>query len=124
MEYTPLFVYGTLMQGEPNHGLLRTARFAAEDSLQGAHLYDLGPYPMLLQGPGQVYGERYLIPLNLLPAIDDLEDHPEVYHRQWLQLVSGEPAWVYVGQPQFTQGCPVISTGQWRQRAILRSGPQ
>ncbi len=123
MEYMPLFVYGTLMRGESNHGLLRSARFVAEDILPGAQLYDLGPYPMILQEPGQVYGERYLIPLNVLSAIDDLEDHPKVYQRQWLQLVSGEFAWVYMGQPQLTQGYSVIASGQWRYRVILSSGP-
>ncbi len=122
MEYTPLFVYGTLMQGEPNHGLLRTAKLIAEDALQGACLYDLGPYPMILLESGCVYGERYYIPLNLLPAIDDLEEHPEVYQRQWLQLLSGESAWVYVGQARFTQGCPPIRTGRWREQSSLRSG--
>lgn len=122
MEYTPLFVYGTLLQGECHHGLLRTAQFVGEDCLQGAVLYDLGPYPMILAEPGQVYGERYHIPLNLLPAIDDLEDHPQVYQRQWWQLLSGEFAWVYMGQPQFIQGCPVIPGGRWRQRSSsLRS---
>lgn len=119
MEYTPLFVYGTLLRGEPNHGLLLTAKFVAEDVLEGARLYDLGPYPMLLAEPGSVYGERYFIPLNLLPAIDDLEDHPEVYQRQWLQLQSREFAWVYVGQAKFTQGRPVIGSGRWQKRSSM-----
>ncbi len=119
VDSTEIFVYGSLLQGESNHAYLKSAVFVALDSLDRAQLFDLGAYPMLLWGDGiegTVYGERYQIPLSLLPLLDELEDHPTVYQRRWLRLYSGQEAWVYVGQPSFTRNRPQLIHGSWRNR--------
>lgn len=121
--WIPLFVYGSLLRGEFNHHYLKGAQFQGSDHLVGFQMFDLGPYPMLIAGqnldpqlpiPEPIGGERYGIPPSLLLVLDELEEHPEVYRRQWLQLVSGAWAWVYVGT-QLGIPAPRVSGGDWRQ---------
>jgi gamma-glutamylcyclotransferase (GGCT)/AIG2-like uncharacterized protein YtfP len=116
IEDTYLFVYGSLLKGESHHHLLAKSIFLGRDALAGMQLFDLGEYPMIYPGSGTVYGERYQIPLSLLLVLDDFEDHPEIYQRQWLLLASGEKAWAYVGQPFYTSGYPWVAGGDWRRR--------
>ena len=66
-EETPLFVYGTLRRGQPNHDRLRGARWLGQASLEGACLYDLGPFPMAIAAEGVVFGEVYAVALAALP---------------------------------------------------------
>ncbi len=117
--WTQVFVYGSLLQGEENHHFLQSARCLGEDRLLGLRLYHLGRYPMICWGPGWVKGERYQISLQLLSLLDELEDHPHVYRREWLQLQSGTHAWIYVGRPEMVQGYPHLPEGDWRQRHRL-----
>ena len=56
---TSVFVYGTLKEGQSNH---RVARRAGRHTLELAtlwehQLYDLGPFPAVVPGPGYVMGE-------------------------------------------------------------------
>jgi gamma-glutamylcyclotransferase (GGCT)/AIG2-like uncharacterized protein YtfP len=113
---TVVFVYGSLRRGGQYHSLLQGAEFLGTDSLDHIDLYDLGPYPMAIPGRNRLYGECYRIPLSLLPRLDELEDHPRLYQRQWVQLESGTSAWVYLGRPEQVQGCPLISSGCWLPR--------
>ncbi len=114
---TTLFVYGSLLKGEAYHTLIEQGDWLGEDALEGSQLFNLGPYPMLLlSATGTVWGECYQILAAMIPDLDEFEDHPTIYQRQWLQLRSGRQAWVYVGQPQFTVGFPQIVTGRWQDR--------
>jgi gamma-glutamylcyclotransferase (GGCT)/AIG2-like uncharacterized protein YtfP len=61
-----------------------------------------------------VYGERYRIPPHLLLTLDQLEEHPHVYQRRWLPLISGESAWIYLGTPAWVQGSRRIRSGCWK----------
>jgi gamma-glutamylcyclotransferase (GGCT)/AIG2-like uncharacterized protein YtfP len=70
-------VYGTLKRGEANHHLLAEGRSAhvADGYVRGA-LYDLGPYPALVDGVGRVAVEVYrLRDDSLLELLDQLEDY-------------------------------------------------
>jgi molybdenum cofactor guanylyltransferase len=113
---TLIFVYGTLLAGESNHGLLAQAEFWGVDRLPNAQLYNLGEYPMILPGSGIVTGEVYRVTAGILAQLDILEEHPEVYFREQIILASGRSSQVYWGRSQYTVNCPEIAGGDWRLR--------
>jgi molybdenum cofactor guanylyltransferase len=113
---TIIFVYGTLLAGESNHGLLANAEFLGADRLRNAQLYDLGEYPMMLPGAGVVTGEVYRVTADTLAALDIVEEHPEIYFRGQIILESGRSSQVYWGRSQHTINCPGIAGGDWRLR--------
>jgi gamma-glutamylcyclotransferase (GGCT)/AIG2-like uncharacterized protein YtfP len=116
-----IFVYGTLLRGESNHHLLQNAKFLGGDRLANAQLFDLGEYPMILPGAGIVQGEIYLVSEEILMKLDVLEEHPIIYCRTSVTLQSGTVAQVYWGRPQYAQGFPGITGGDWRQRNVNSS---
>jgi molybdenum cofactor guanylyltransferase len=111
-----IFVYGTLLAGESNHGLLANAEFLGADRLLNAKLYDLGEYPMILPGEGAVTGEVYRVTADTLVELDILEEHPEIYFRGQIILESGRSSQVYWGRSQHTVNCAGIACGDWRLR--------
>lgn len=110
---TLLFVYGTLKQRQTHHERLQGARWEGEALLEGACLYDLGPFPMAIAGEGEVQGELYALPFRLLAAIDVFEGAPRLYQRHWLPLADGRQAWVYLGQPRHVRHVRRVPGGQW-----------
>jgi molybdenum cofactor guanylyltransferase len=115
---TLIFVYGTLLAGESNHGLLAQAEFLGADRLHHADLYHLGEYPMMLPGKGTVTGEVYRVTRDTLAHLDILEEHPQIYFRGQIILESGRSSQVYWGRSQHTVNCPGIACGDWRQRDL------
>ncbi|MBO0347628.1 gamma-glutamylcyclotransferase [Phormidium pseudopriestleyi FRX01] len=115
-EFVDLFVYGSLMRGEINHYLLENAEYIADDAIADADLFNLGPYPMFVPGMGTLYGECYHIPLQIIPNLDRLEDHPHFYQRLWMLCLSGQTRLVYQGFASHIKGCPQIVSGSWRDR--------
>jgi gamma-glutamylcyclotransferase (GGCT)/AIG2-like uncharacterized protein YtfP len=111
-----IFVYGTLLQGESNHGLLADAEFLGIDRLTNAQIFDLGDYPMIVPGEGLVLGEVYRISPAILQKLDILEEHPDYYQRGLAILQSGCNALVYWGRAELVAGCSVITSGSWRDR--------
>jgi gamma-glutamylcyclotransferase (GGCT)/AIG2-like uncharacterized protein YtfP len=122
---TLLFVYGTLKRGQPNHARLQGARWLGEAWLEGACLYDLGPFPMAIAAEGRVTGELYAVPLEVLPLVDAFEGCPRLYQRHWLPLADGRQAWVYLGQGRQVRHSPRLEAGTWpaRGRKTLQSLP-
>jgi molybdenum cofactor guanylyltransferase len=116
---TIIFVYGTLLAGESNHGLLANAEFLGADRLSNAQLYNLGEYPMILPGEGTVTGEVYRVTSATLTELDILEEHPEIYFRDQIILESGRSSQVYWGRSQHTVNYPGIACGDWRLRDRL-----
>lgn len=116
-----LFVYGTLMEGEPNAPLLaglqrRPARVAAA-------LHDCGPYPALRLGPGEVRGELLDLPLERLAALDALEGAAPAgapggaYRRSVLPARhEGGIARAYVYVMDDAARFPPIPSGDWRDK--------
>jgi molybdenum cofactor guanylyltransferase len=118
---TIIFVYGTLLAGESNHGLLASAKFLGADRLPNAKLYNLGAYPMMLPGEGTVTGEVYRVTADTLAELDILEEHPKIYFRDQIILESGRSSQVYWGRSQYTVNCPGIACGDWRLRDRVSS---
>src|SRR5262249_32720315 len=93
-----IFVYGTLLSGEANHGLLSSARLIASIRTPPEYwLYDLGPYPALvMNGEEAVTGEIYEIDEGTLEELDRFEEHPDLYIRRKVTLGPHGDAFVYV----------------------------
>src|SRR5262249_38344841 len=83
-----VFVYGTLLSGEANHGHLAGARYVGSGRTRAeVELRDLGAYPALIAGGAQaVVGEIYEVDEATLAALDALEDHPAYYRRTEIVL--------------------------------------
>ena len=93
-----LFVYGSLMQGQPAAWRLAEARFAGEaQTTDGFALFDLGEFPgMQRSTDGRVHGEVYEIPSELLPALDAYEDSPTLFSRETIRLADDREAIAYL----------------------------
>lgn len=115
---TRVFVYGTLLAGEANHGLLARARFVgAARTPAGYALHDLGAYPAMIAGGGDaIVGEVYDVDAATLQALDELEDHPTYYQRTVIALADGAPAATYLLSATDVAGHAVIASGSWRAR--------
>jgi len=111
-----VFVYGTLLRGEANHGLLARARFVATGRTEAAFdLVDLGDYPALVEGGGTIVtGELYEVDAATLAALDRLEEHPDVYRCSPIRLLGDVLAHTYLLPAELAAGHPRIATGDWR----------
>lgn len=113
---TRVFVYGTLLSGDPNHRLLRGARLVGQARTQPRFtLYDYGPFPTLADG-GQhtVEGEVYEVDAPMLAALDRLEGHPHFYQRSPITLDCGSRVEAYLFPKARLAGCLTIASGSWR----------
>jgi gamma-glutamylaminecyclotransferase len=112
-----LFVYGSLLRGERNHGRLEGARFLGPArTLARYALYDLGAYPGLTEGSSAVEGELYEVDARQLAALDAFENHPRFYRRGPVVLAGGGRAETYLLTRAQVAGRPVVSLGSWRAR--------
>lgn len=113
---TLVFVYGTLLRGECNHRLLRSARLVCAAITAPRYLLvDLGAFPAMLDtGRTAVRGEVYACDASTLAALDRLEGHPRFYERRTVSLARG-PAntEAYFLNSQRRDAQP-IRTGDWR----------
>jgi gamma-glutamylcyclotransferase (GGCT)/AIG2-like uncharacterized protein YtfP len=120
-----VFVYGTLLQGEPNHDFLASARLIrAARTEPSFELVSLGPFPAMVPGgKAAVVGEIYEVDDETLAALDRLEGHPDFYHREWIRLEDGDDVLAYVMEPERVCDRPRIPGGDWRQRAMKEDSP-
>jgi gamma-glutamylaminecyclotransferase len=112
-----LFVYGTLLSGQSNHGELAGASFCGPAATCAEYaLLDLGSWPALRRG-GQtsVRGEVYLVDDMKLAALDRFEGHPDLFERATIALAGGGAAEAYLVP---ARGLPV-EYGSFR---VLRGG--
>ena len=99
-QQTQVFVYGTLMAGEPNHRLLQRAKWIGLARTEPCYvLLDLGAYPgMVTGGTTAVAGEVYEVDKETLAALDRLEGHPTFYRRTAIRLEDGRVIETYLYQ--------------------------
>ena len=112
-----LFVYGTLMRGEPGHRLMRGARLVASARTPARFdLVDMGGYPALVEGGGtSVAGELYAVDLGLFDTLDAYEDvHDSLYERADI-LVAGRRVQAYLLPRSRATARQRIRSGDWRQ---------
>ena len=120
---TRIFVYGTLLAGEPNHRLLAGARLVGAAFTRPVFaLAILGFFPALVDGgTSSVTGEVYEVDAATLARLDVLEGHPRFYRRRRISLGDGTHADTYVLSPEQVAGRPVIGSGNWRARQGVES---
>ena len=109
-----VFVYGTLLRGQVNHGLLAGAACLGPHRTAPAFtLYNLGTYPGLVRGGVMaVAGEVYRVDGATLRRLDELEEYPHLYGRLLIPTPYGG-TWVYHYRGAI-QRCQVIRSGDWR----------
>ena len=79
----PVFVYGTLMQGQSAHAYMDGSTFAGKAILRGFAIYNLGWYPGIVPTEKEaVFGELYYISKSRLPEMDRYEGVGSLYERK------------------------------------------
>lgn len=125
----PIFVYGTLLPDQPNFFLWRDALTKIDPArLNNACLYDMGMFPMLIEGvKGSVQGAvghvkvgqyaHVLAQLDKLEEFDPQQPDTSAYRRVKRTVVvapgNAIDAWVYVGNKALIGTQPVIASGDW-----------
>lgn len=128
MKNTPIFVYGSLLTGFHNSGIIPKWCNRESGVLLNADLYDYcGSFPMAVNGSGQIIGELVTIPdedyKNVLSRLDTLEGYwgsgrANFYHRVKKTIIVNDTrvkAWVYVGNDSQVSGKRCIKSGNWKQ---------
>lgn len=116
-----VFVYGTLMRGEHNHGLLFGSRFVSTSFTQPEfELVNLGDFPALIPAEGEdagfaICGEVYAVDKMILEILDEVEDHPRFYRRVPVELADGLLVQAYILSQHQAAFYPRIESGDWRQ---------
>jgi gamma-glutamylcyclotransferase (GGCT)/AIG2-like uncharacterized protein YtfP len=115
MQQHLVFVYGTLRDGEYNHWYLgESPMLGYYETPPEFSLYDLGPYPGLIEGHQSVMGEIYVVDDQTLSRLDELEDVPVEYRREQIETPFGM-AWIYFYQ-DVSKLSQAIASGDWCQR--------
>jgi gamma-glutamylcyclotransferase (GGCT)/AIG2-like uncharacterized protein YtfP len=117
-ETVRLFVYGLLLQGEREHGLLEGAPCLGQVTTAPEHtLVDLDFYPVLLVG-GQVAveGELYGVSRELRFRLDVHHQCPALFRRVRVRLSDGTEAETYVMDDEKVRGKRRLRGGSWRKR--------
>ena len=114
-----VFVYGTLLSGEPNHRLLSGARLIRRAKTPARYRFaSLGPFPGMARGGRvSVHGEVYEVTSAELADLDRLEGHPRFYKRQVIRLSDDDEVLAYLLEQRQIEGRPTIPSGDWRQAA-------
>lgn len=127
--HLPFFVYGTLLPGQPNHGLWGMVITAMRPAMiSGFELLDLTYYPMMVRAPGQTvrglvidvepgaFG-AVVAGLDYLEGFDPANPNDSEYRRekQIARLANGRElvAWTYVGHPA-SLDYPRVRGGDWK----------
>lgn len=123
MSHHKVFVYGTLMKGQPNHLLLEGEQYLGEAVTRLPYSMGSGiAFPVALhkrmEAPrGPIRGEVYAVCRRVLMALDKLEGNGWMYHRTVVPVVMksdvGEQsllAMMYIGDDHQWKDVPYIRT--------------
>ena len=112
-----IFVYGTLLFGEPNHYLLLDSEFVCKaNTTPNYKLVDVNGYfpAMVSDGKTAVKGEVYNINKRTLSRIDRLEGYPDFYKRIEINLQNKMMVKTYLLDLNNSGSCSRIYCGDWR----------
>lgn len=124
-----VFVYGTLLPGEPNHAVASRWLLDARPGEVSGRLVDCGAWPALVRSgetkEGRVRGMWLTVKPEALADLDELEDFigpesPNEYERIWVRDASGQPleGWLYVWPD--ARGLPYMDVHYWPDRKKKR----
>ncbi|NHB92205.1 gamma-glutamylcyclotransferase family protein [Photorhabdus cinerea] len=109
-----IIVYGSLRRKQGNHHWMTDAQWLGDHKLEGYELYDLGHYPAVIRGDGNIECEVYRINSTILTELDDLKHNSREYVRELIQTPYGS-AWIYLYQFPVA-GLRRIKSGDWLKR--------
>jgi len=121
-----LFAYGTLRQGEVQHGLLASARLLRMASTPPAfYLVEVAPYAALVRGGStSVTGELYEVDLATRRVIDVERQVPQLFTRETIELADGTSADAYLLTSEQVRGRRRLGHGDWKKRFSRSISPQ
>jgi len=113
-----LFVYGTFLKGEPDHGLLEGADLlGTARSVPRYKLVESGPLAGLIEpGDTAVVGEIYEVDQPTLARCDLKREHPRLFQRKRVMLDDGGEAEAYLLSVEQARGLRRVRGGDWRNR--------
>ncbi|MBW2522895.1 MAG: gamma-glutamylcyclotransferase [Deltaproteobacteria bacterium] len=117
-----LFVYGTLLDGEPDHELLAGADFLGAAKTRAAYkLVEARASAGLIDGGDtSVVGELYELDAPTLARCDLKREHPVLYQRRTVALDDGTEALAYFFSADQVRGCRRVRDGDWRRRFVVK----
>lgn len=117
-----VFVYGTLLSGEPNHEVLADAEYLGRGATEPVFdMVSLGAFPAIVSGGRtSITGEVYRVNQGTLAALDRLEGHPHFYRRAHVRLTTGESVTAYLLPRRRAQGRTHVAGGSWRDWRIAQ----
>ena len=119
----PVFVYGTLMQGERASHMLDESVFVGEFLLKDYAMYNLGRYPGIQPCDGEtVFGEVYFVDAETRMELDRYEEEGSLYDRRTVTVFAEKrtmcaEAYIYRGsvlgkelmrRPWNAEGCDFV----------------
>jgi gamma-glutamylcyclotransferase (GGCT)/AIG2-like uncharacterized protein YtfP len=118
--------YGTLMRGcGATFGDVGEATALEGPCGIPGLLWDLGEYPGLTEGEGEVVGELHrILDERALETLDAYEDEGSLFLRKRVRLIEPEvEAWVYVYAGSLARATPIVG-GCWRTHAGAAANSQ
>ncbi|MBW7982804.1 gamma-glutamylcyclotransferase family protein [Enterobacillus tribolii] len=109
-----IIVYGSLRRKQGNSHWMTNAQWLGDHVLEGYEMYDLGHYPAVIQGDGEIYCEVYRIDSTILSELDELKSNSRFYKRELISTPYGS-AWIYLYLYP-VEGYPRIASGDWLKR--------
>eukprot|EP00049_Salpingoeca_infusionum_P027118 m.30583 g.30583 ORF g.30583 m.30583 type:complete len:122 (+) comp9294_c0_seq2:223-588(+) len=117
-----VFAYGTLRKGESNHHFLESSKLLGNFCTPPRYtMYNIGPYPGLIEGDTAIVGEVYEVDDATLQMVDELEGVPDMYRRDSVETPFGT-AIIYIFQDKdyLKKEASVIPAGDWCKRQQLQ----
>ncbi len=123
LDKSRLFVYDSLLAGEPEHSALSGAEPLGEaDTEPGYRIAELGTRGALFRdGAGAVRGELYLVDRKTLADLDVRREVPILFHRGRIRLSDGSQAETYLMLADQVRGKRRLPHGKWRERFAPRT---
>lgn len=128
-QFLPIFVYGTLMVGQPNDYMWQGCSQSVDYAyITGCYLFDFGYYPVMLKGGGgRVVGQiihlkkecysQTIQNLDFLEGYDPRHPADSNFQRVRVEVsrLNGDnlEAWAYFGVGKNINNFPLIENGDW-----------
>ena len=112
---TLVFVYGSLMRGLFNSGLLDGSKLLGLHETDPKYkMYNLGMFPGVCKGGDTpIKGEVYEVTNDVRDDLDCLEGHPDFYKRTKCVQTAWGKASMYILASDMSVDCERVPTGNW-----------